>query len=242
MKHAAGAHRLTAALTAAAVPATGGLLIGAVVISHPSPHGPSAGPGATVPGWHTSAAPIPGTSLIARTVTHGKARRAARGEAGVAGPGVQPVYGTGPASSSSPPSSAAPAVQVTGTLQVTADGLSLGAGTGLSLGAGDGTDLLTATFTVTADGGPASFGVISSRSSDVAVSPASGSLQAGESATVTVSVSVAAELLGGDVTVRVWGGSGSATVIPVSWLAALVPSVVPSPVASITAGVLPSGL
>jgi hypothetical protein len=82
IRGAARAHRIAAALTAVTLPA--GLAAGGAVIIHEatsqSPYGASAGPGGTVPGWHTSATPIPSSSLIARTVTHPKAKRGKGGK------------------------------------------------------------------------------------------------------------------------------------------------------------------
>ena len=233
------AHTVKMAAAAAAVPAAGGLLIaGAVIVTHPSPHGTPGGSsaGAPAPGWHTSASPILSSPAAVLAAAGPKARHAARGRTLLSAAGaLTPAYGPapGPSATASASPSVSVSVQAAGTLSVTADGLPLGAGTGLSLGAGDGTDLLTGTFTITAAGGPASYGVISSRAPDVSVSPASGTLQAGESATITVSVSAAAQLLDGDASVRVWGGSQAAVLIPVSWLAAVIPSVVPSPAASV---------
>jgi hypothetical protein len=103
--------------------------------------------------------------------------------------------------------------------------------TELDLGSGNGTEPLTGIVTITASGGPVGFGAISSDDGVLSVSPAAGSLAAGQSVTITVSISDTAQVAGGSATVRVWGGSSPALTITVTWQAAPapVPSASPSP-------------
>jgi hypothetical protein len=106
--------------------------------------------------------------------------------------------------------------------------------TALDLGTGTGTAPLTGTVTITAANGPVTFGAVPGSEGEVAVSPAAGSLTAGQSVTLTISVPAAAQVAGGSATVRVWGGSSPALTITVVWQAvpAPAPSASPSPVAA----------
>jgi hypothetical protein len=197
LKHPAAvrltAHTVKMAAAAAAVPAAGALVIaGAVVITtHPSPGGSPVGPGASVPGWQTSATPIPSSSLIARTVVHPKAKRGSKGKTLLDASGAYqppPPYVPGPqpsASSSSPssPSSAssAPAGPAVLTVSTTAIDLS-GASTSAVI-----TLSATGTGWVSwkVDTWDAATGV---NQADLDFSATHGVLQAGESAEVTVTL------------------------------------------------------
>jgi hypothetical protein len=101
----------------------------------------------------------------------------------------------------------------------------------LDLGTGTGTEPLTGRVTITATG-PLSFGAVSDDEA-LSVSPAAGSLTAGQSATITISVPDAAQVAGGSATVRVWGGSSPALTITVTWQALPAPQV-SSPPASLS--------
>ena len=96
--------------------------------------------------------------------------------------------------------------------------------TGVNLGV-----LHAGTLTVRASGGPVTWAAVRG-SRSITLGSARGRLGAGESATIGVTVTAAAEVLGGSATVRVWGGSGPAVEVTVTWdpLPAVVPSLAPS--------------
>jgi hypothetical protein len=103
-------------------------------------------------------------------------------------------------------------VTVQGTLSVSTNALDL-SGTGLG------------SLTLTCSGGPCDWHVVPG--TGVSADTRRGSLQDGESVTVGLTVDPAALLLGGSSVVRVWPGDVS---VAVSWLAPVVPSVVPTDV------------
>jgi hypothetical protein len=124
------------------------------------------------------------------------------------------------------PSSASPSAAVSSSPAI---GVLSASATSIDLGAGDGTDPLTGTVTITAQGAPASFGAISSDDEALSVSPAEGALTAGQSVTLIFIVPASAQVAGGSATVRVWGGSAAAITIVVTWEPAVIPSASPSP-------------
>ena len=218
------AHRLAAALAAVTIPFAAGA--GTYAALQPGVTSTASPPAASapVPGWHTSATPVPSQSLAALT----KPKHAARGKRLLAS-AVLPVPSSyvpaSDPSSSSPPSSAAPVVSASvgpATLSVSAATLDL------SL-------VPQATFTVTASGSGWASWRVSTSGTDLDFSQSSGVLQAGQSVTVTVSLASALDgLAQQSFTIA---GQTIAVTLP---LPVPVPSVVPSVVPSIVPSVLPS--
>jgi hypothetical protein len=181
-KGAAHAHRIAAALTAVTL-AGAGAGAGAELIqigTAQSPYGASAGPGASVPGWHTSATPIPSSSPIALAVTHPKAKHGSK-------EGKTLLYATAP-----PPYSAAaqdPASTPAGASASSAASVAAGPAV-LSVGtdAIDLTNVTSATVTLTASGSGWVSWHITTSGTDLDFSATHGVLQAGQSVQVTVSL------------------------------------------------------
>lgn len=212
----AGQHAAAVATGTAAT----GLVLTAVIVpavtGHPARAGHDAAGGVPAPAasiW--AAVPIGSEPEGAPVVVHGGADVRSSGQlpAGVPAPWFAPAS-LAPASPSSP-------VPQAGTLTVS---------TGeVDLGQGGGTDPLTGTVTITARGGPVTFGAVPGDDGELTVSPAAGILAAGGTATLTFTVNGPATLTGGSVTVRVWGGSAPAVTITVTWQAPPAPAASPSP-------------
>jgi hypothetical protein len=83
----------------------------------------------------------------------------------------------------------------------------------------------TGQISFTASGGPVDWHAIRG-SGDISLDVRYGTLEDGQTATVTVTVSADAEVLGGSSVVTLWPGD---VAIPVSWAALPVPSPSPSP-------------
>ena len=230
VKGAAGAHRIITAATAATLSTAGGaaLITGAIVLT-PSPgaHGAAAaGTSASVPGWHTSAVPIPSSRPIFPAVVHPKAKHAARGKT-LSALGLPVSSYSGPAPSSSPaPSSAspsaspAPAGPATLTVSTTAIDLSGGG---------------PATVTVSASGSGWASWSVSTTGTDLRFSPSRGVLEAGEQATITVSLAPSPDSL----TSQTFSIAGQQVTVSLP-LPVSVPSVLPTGAASPVASVVPS--
>jgi len=184
LKHASRAHRIAAAAAAlTSTAAVGGALVVTVPgITH-APAGPSGGTYSTVPGWHTSAVPLPDPTLIAK-VTHPQTlSRGARRDRQSLTP-LPPAASPPPSSpSASQPSagasssSAAPAA--TGgpaALQVPIDAIDLSS-----------TPQAMITLTATGDSGWVSWH-ISTSGSDLDFSSSHGVLRAGQTVEITVSL------------------------------------------------------
>lgn len=229
-------HAVKLAAAAVAVPAAGALVIGAVVITHPSPSGPYGSGTGAAPAATASAAPFPSSSLIAKTVVHPKAKRGSKKELlSASGLPLPCCEAAGPEpSASTPQSSAAPSpavsVQVAGTLVVSPQSINLAtAVTG------------TATVRIRAWGGDAPWS-IQSIPPDLTLTLPDGTqvvpgqsydLSQGQSADLTVGLAL--NLDGSTlVTFTVGPTTVSVTVPPP------LPAVVPSPVASDISGLLPS--
>lgn len=174
---------------------------------------------ASVPGWQTSASPmpLPSSSLIARSVTRPKPNTVT-----VTGP---LTYAPAPPQGSYAPPSGDPVPQDSPPVQVQAAGVLSVSTTALDL-----TGTGTGTLTLTCTGGGCPWHVVAGGvlSADVR----QGDLQDGESVTVTLTVDPAALALGGSGVVKVWPGDVEVTV---SWAAppVQVPSVVPSVLPSV---------
>ena len=189
--------------------------------------------GVSAPGWQESAVPIP-VPVAAAVLTRPKTFAKSAGQLPVnPGSPLMPVTSSGTAASQPavPSPSAPPAWSPPPEGQI---GVSA---TAVDLGAGDGVNPLTATFTVTASGGPAGWRAVTD-SGDITLSMADdGSLAAGASDTVTVTLSPAAEMTAGSAVIRLrpWGIR-----VVVTWEAAVVPSPAPSGLPSPLPSALPS--
>lgn len=177
---------------------------------------------ASVPGWQTSASPmpLPSSSLIARSVTRPKPNTVT-----VTGPltyAPAPPQGSYAPPSSDPVPQDSPPVQaqVAGALSVSTTTLDL-------TGSGAGT------LTLSCTGGDCPWHVVAGGvlSADVR----QGDLQDGGSVTVTLSVDPAALLLGGSGVVKVWPGDIE---VAVSWAAP--PVQLPTDVPSVLPSALPT--
>lgn len=220
---------LKAAALATAIPAAGALAItGAVVFSHPSgAHGSVPGQGAAPAASVYAGTPIPSTSLIARNVTRPKPKHGSKKQLMSASGLPLPCCVAGPepsaSASASASSSPSPAVSVQAgpaTLGISATSLDL------SL-------IPQATFTISATGSGWASWRISTTGNDLDFSPSSGVLQAGGSATVTVSLAASLDAL----TAQVFEVDGQQVTVTLP-LPVPAPSV--SPTSVIPSGVLPS--
>ena len=190
VKGAAHAHRMvTAALTALTVPAAAAAVyVVAPAVMH---HAPAAAavPSASVPGWRTSAVPIPSSMPVFPAVVHPKAKHAAKGKTlSALGLPVPSYSGPGQSfssvpSSPSPPASSAPSGPAT---------LDLGGVTSLTLTSA----VPQATVTLTASGSGWVSWKVTTTGGDLDFSPSHGVLQAGQSVTVTVSLDASQDGLG----------------------------------------------
>ena len=228
------AHRLAAALAAVTIPFAAGA--GTYAALQPGVTGTASPPAASAPNPAASivaAAPVPSQSLAA--LTKPKAKHAARGKELLPASSlpVPSLPVTEPSLSS--PSSSQPSVQVSvqagpAVLTVSTSSLDLSGG-------------VSQTFTITASGGGFASWHVDSTGPDLDFSPSSGVLEAGESATVTVSVDAAQALDGNlSATFSISTGPGSVvqsvTVslpplpVPVPAVSVSVPPLVPSPSSS----------
>ena len=227
------AHRLAAALAAVTIPFAAGA--GTYAALQPGVTGTASPPAASAPNPAASivaAAPVPSQSLAA--LTKPKAKHAARGKELLSASSLPVPYLPVTEPSSSSPSSSQPSVQVSvqagpAVLTVSTSSLDLSGG-------------VSQTFTITASGGGFASWHVDSTGPDLDFSPSSGVLEAGESATVTVSVDAAQALDGNlSATFSISTGSGSVVQSVTVSLPPLVASV-PSAVASVVPSVVPSGL
>lgn len=202
-------------------------------VSHAA-SGSDPGSSATVPGWRTSAEPIPSSSQIALTVVHPKVKHAAKGRTLLSASGVPaPLAGpqAGPAASASPSSSPVVSAQAgPATLSVSAASLDLSV-------------ISQAQITISASGAGWAAWRIGTSGTDLSFSKTSGVLQAGQSATVTVSLASALDGLAQQV-FTVAGQSVTVSLpLPLPAVsAAPVPSVSVSVSVSVPAPVLPGVL
>jgi hypothetical protein len=216
---------LKAALLAAAVPATGVLVVGAVVITHAGAgsSGGSHGSGGPDPAASVSASasPFPSSSLAG--LTKPKPKHAGNGKHLLASAGLPlPVYtSAADPASSSPASSPSPAVSV----QV---GPAVLTGIPASLDLSSG---VPETFTLTATGAGWVSWRVSTTGTDLDFSPAHGVLQAGGTATVTISLDASQDGL----TSQVFTIDGQTVTVslplpvPVPTESVSIPPLVPSP-------------
>ena len=228
------AHRLAAALAAVTIPFAAGA--GTYAALQPGVTGTASPPAASAPNPAASivaAAPVPSQSLAA--LTKPKAKHAARGKTLLSASSLPVPYLPVTEPSSSSPSSSPPSVQVSvqagpAVLTVSTSSLDLSGG-------------VSQTFTITASGGGFASWHVDSTGPDLDFSPSSGVLEAGESATVTVSVDAAQALDGNlSATFSISTGPGSVVQSVTVSLPPLPPLPVPSAVASAVPSVVPSGL
>ena len=235
LKHSAAAKALKLSWIAAhpAAATAGGVTVvslaaaAAFVPSHPVPaRAATAGTSASVPGWHTSAVPIPSSVPAFPAAVHPKAKHAARGKTLSATGLPVPVY-PGPAPSSSPvpssPASSAPSGPATLTIGTTSLTLT--------------SAVPQAAFTVSASGGGWVSWKVDTAGSDLEFSPDHGVLQAGQQVTVTVSLAPASSL--DALTMQVFDVNGQSVTVSLPSPAA-VPTVLPTGAASAIPSVLPS--
>jgi hypothetical protein len=191
------------------------------------PHSPTAGAGASVPGWHTSASPFPSGSPVA-LLTKPKPRHSSDGKrldasAGLPLPSYYPASDPSSSSAASSPSAAVSVQAGPAVLSVSAASLDLS---------------LTpqATFTISATGSGWASWRVRTAGTDLDFSPSSGVLQAGQSVEVTVSLDPSQDGL----TTQVFTVAGQSVTVALP-LPDPIASVVPSPVASVLPSVIPSG-
>jgi hypothetical protein len=224
-------------VAAVATVGTGGAALaitGAVVItsSHSGAAASGAGSSSSVPGWRTSASPIPSSSL-AGSVKH--ARAAAKRRPALSGVGAQvPLYGPGPGPSLT---SASPSASASASVTVGDAAIGLLAFTTLDL---SNPAVTSVTFTLSATGtaGWVSW-KIAAGGIDLDFSPDHGVLQAGGSTQVTVSLASVLDSLTQQ-TFTVTNGQGADGQSVTVSLPLPVSSVLPSPIASTITGLLPS--
>jgi RNA polymerase sigma factor (sigma-70 family) len=165
--------------------------------------GPGSGSGGIVPvvTRKPAAQPSPGSSATPTGGVSSSSPGAAPSSSSPAAPPPSSSSPAAPPTSSSPPPSSSPPVQVpaAGTLSVSPGTVVL-------------TPLLGSSITLTAEGGPVSWSVSEPASllGELIVSPSSGTLAAGQSATVSISVSGLASL---DTTLTVNPGGHPVTVV-----------------------------
>ena len=194
---------------------------------------------ASVPGWGTTATPIPDPSspavaLVTRPKNTLDAKSADSSPPAVT---VLPWYDYPPASaapaspqpSASPSSPAAPAAGIL--TADTADGTQQ-----IDLGPAAGT--LTTAINLSASGGDVTWGAIPRLGRDaraagdtVTLDSDQGQVSDGGSGAISVTIGLTAQDNGGTVTVKVWGGSGQAVTITISWEPAPAPTPSPADVA-----------
>jgi hypothetical protein len=154
---------------------------------------PSAGSGSAASAGGSGGSPA-AQSGVAVPPAHPGPTRPGTGSA--AAPAVSVAGGSSSSGSSAAPSAVAPTPIVAGTLLVSPTSIQVGL-----------------TITLTAEGGPVSYTI--SAPAALAVSPASGSLQAGQSVSVSVGVALG-QVLDADTTLAIDPGSIRVTVLPLS--------------------------
>jgi len=228
----AKAHPLAAA---ASVLTAGGLVTGGVAVApHAaatfglgSPYTSAPAPAASIWGATPITVPVAVASAVTRPSQPARSRTLTTLGPSAMPPYLPAVWLPAPASSPDPSQQPAPVAPAAGQLSVTApDGSQ-----SLDLGApADGQVVIQGIITLTASGGDVTWGAtVRTESGDtVALDSNRGELGSGETATVTVVVTLAAGDLGGSATVRFWSGSGGSKV-RVTWAASPPPPADPSP-------------